>query len=624
MIFAIILLASACLLGLSIFSRFFPLHRGCVKIAGSVLLGNLIAIWMIYLLSLSFVYLGAKDNALNLSALSSISLFLLVFYREFRASKKIFYFKLANDEKILLIISIVFSTWLMFHTFGYNSGYLEISPLAFSDFGANIPLIRSFSLGNNIPTEYPLFAGERIRYHFLMYFQSGLLEYFGMPIDFALNIPSILYFASLICLIYLLGKSLFKRKLVGIFAVILFLFNGSFSFLSAFGNNMTMDEALNSREFLSFAPYRAGDVVSAFWNLNIYTNQRHLAFGYSLALLLVYLLLQPNTAKRKEALILMGVAIGLLPFWHGSAFLAIITLFCGFIVFHNTKKESAFILAVAAAVAFAQVLFIWQGTTGSLKPAIHIGYLLNDLSAGSFLAYWFMNIGLALPLMFIGFYLANKQQKAMFIIFASLFLLGNIIQFTPEVAANHKFFNLWLIFANFYVAFCMVKMLDSKRKFLYPAIIAIILLLTLSGVLDLAVIKNHGKGRVPDYADPLVSWIENSTYPDSVFLTSYQIYHPVGLAGRKVMLGWPYFAWSAGQDTNSRATLVKELYSITDKRLLCNELKTKGINFVVTGGEMNDYPGGTDNREFFQKEFYESFSDSRFSVYDVAKSCSDV
>lgn len=112
-----------------------------------------------------------------------------------------------------LSLCLIFSFWLMFHTFSYENNSILIASKAWSDFASHIPLIRSFSLGSNLPPEYPIFPGEPIRYHFLFYLVVGLLERLGMRIDFALNIPSALSFFLLICSIYLLAMLLFNRLL---------------------------------------------------------------------------------------------------------------------------------------------------------------------------------------------------------------------------------------------------------------------------------------------------------------------------------------------------------------------------------------------------------------------------
>jgi len=621
MLFSLILIISTYFLGLSLFSAFFPKHRGIIKLIGSLIFGNLIGIFILYSLSLVLVSIGAEKLALTLSSLLVTMLsFSVLFFVWKSKGKAIFELRLDLDEKILLACAFIFSAFIMFHTFSYDpSGYLEISRHVYSDFGANIPLIRSFSLGNNIPAEYPLFAGGGIRYHFLMYFQSGLLEHLGMPIDYALNIPSIMYFTSLICLIYALGKYIFRNKYIGLLAVILFLFNGSLGFVNVIEKNKSVDDILKSTEYASFAPYREGDVITAFWNLNVYVNQRHLAFGFSAVLLALILFLQMAKKNRRNASLLLGLSLGLLPFWHGSAFLAAAMIFASLVILHDFKKEAIIVLVTAVAIAALEVIFVFHGS--GTAPSIHVGYLAKDLSPQSLIFYWFLNIGLALPLMILGFYSSEKRLRILFITFSLLFLIPNIVQFTPDVAANHKFFNLWLILANFYVAIGLIKITKIRILPRYAMVSVLVILLTLSGLLDFIVLLNIEKGKIADDANPLVLWIKNNTSPDDVFLTSYQIYHPVGLAGRKVLLGWPYFVWSAGYDVGARTQLISKLYSLNDKEDLCNELKKSGIDFVVTGGEPNDYPGGSDNREFFEKSFNATFITDRFAVYNTRAIC---
>ena len=119
----------------------------------------------------------------------------------------------------------------MWRTFQYHNHTFYISAKVWSDFAAHLPLIRSFSWGQNWPPEYPLFPGEPIRYHFLFYFLVGQLEKLGLPLDWALNLPSALGFGGLLTIIYLFSKFIFQSSLTGFLAVILFLFNSSLSFL---------------------------------------------------------------------------------------------------------------------------------------------------------------------------------------------------------------------------------------------------------------------------------------------------------------------------------------------------------------------------------------------------------
>src|SRR3989304_245572 len=211
--------------------------------------------------------------------------------------------KIPLFEILLFTFFFFFSSLLMWKTFRVDSeGNMQIANHAWSDFAASIPLIRSFSFGSNFPIEHPLFPGEPIRYHFLFYLLVGILERFGLRIDFALNGLSSISFALLLFMIYLLAKTLFQKRSVGILSVFLFLFNGSLSFIEFFKlhplSTSTFSNIIHASVFPSFGPYD-GKIVSAFWNLNIYTNQRHLALSFALSLLTIYLLYCKFNFKNK-------------------------------------------------------------------------------------------------------------------------------------------------------------------------------------------------------------------------------------------------------------------------------------------------------------------------------------
>ncbi|HNQ17001.1 MAG TPA: DUF2298 domain-containing protein, partial [Candidatus Woesebacteria bacterium] len=137
----------------------------------------------------------------------------------------------------ILVFCTIFSWWLMSSTFGYRDGSIVIDSKLYSDFGAHLPLIRSFSLGWNFPPQYPFFIGEPIRYHYLFYLLIGLLERSGVRIDLAVNLLSAGGFSLLLFMIYIFAKTLFRSSLAGVLAVILFLFNGSLAWVEFFNQH---------------------------------------------------------------------------------------------------------------------------------------------------------------------------------------------------------------------------------------------------------------------------------------------------------------------------------------------------------------------------------------------------
>lgn len=535
-----------------------------------------------------------------------------------------------NAAEIAIIsFSFLFSFWLMFSTFSYSNGSMLIATKAWSDFGSHIPLIRSFSLGENFPVEYPLFSGEPIRYHFLFYALVGLLERIGLRIDYALNIPSLLSFAALLFGIYLLGKSLFKSKAVGMLSVIFFLFNGSFAFLEFFKLHPislhTFQDIITNTTFPSFGPYD-GRVVSAFWNLNIFTNQRHLAASYAFSLMLIILLLRMTKSEKKHVVesILLGVFLGCSFFFHQAVFLMNMVILATFFVLFSKLRLSVFLIGViAAAIALPQYLTLRPIHAGFI-PTLTFGYLLkNSLTVFSFLHYWFLNFGLHMVLIPMGFLSSPQNAKKVFIPFVLFFITGNSVQFSPEIAANHKFFNYFLLVGGMFSAYMLVLLWNKKHIF-RPFVVILFFLLTFSGVIDFFPIYNDTRGGINDYPkNENIKWIMNNTDPSSVFLNTTYFYTPASLAGRKIFLGWPYFAWSQGYNTGKRYDIMRRLLSPKDKNIACKLLRENNIDYVEIKIQNPPDPNIPPILNLYNQSFVKPYENSleNYSIYDIEISC---
>lgn len=507
-------------------------------------------------------------------------------------------------EGLVVIFSLAFSFWLMFHTFSSREGEMLIATKAWSDFGSHIPLIRSFSLGDNWPPEYPLFPGEPIRYHFLFYFFVGVLEKGGLPIGWALNIPSAFGFFFLWVMIYLLAKELFIDKRVAVLSMIFFLFNGSLSFLNFFKEHplslTTVEEILKVDKFPSFAPWGPGP-VSAFWNLNIYTNQRHLAAAFAFGLFFIWISLRSARWTIKKKLILgslMGVLAGLLPFFHQPTFLILaVFILLSFIFFPKMRVFLFSAGLVSLLVALPQIWVLSEGTIGAIDW--YPGYLIHDrLSLGNFLDYWWQNLGFHSIFIPVGFLLIDRNaKKAIFPIFV-LFTVANLFKFSVEVAAGHKFFNFFLLLGAMLTAYVVTLAFKTVRRvkfFLlrlsfYNLFMLTIFLLILSGVIDFLVIYNDRKLSILDIpANKPADWILKNTPPNAIFLNSSFFHHPASIAGRKIFQGWPYFTWSAGYK-EERFPLMKAVYESKNARVFCPILRERQISYLTvedTKGDTN-------------------------------------
>jgi hypothetical protein len=521
-------------------------------------------------------------------------------------------------ELIIFLLSLIFSTWLMFSTFSYDKGFMQISTKAWSDFASHVPLIRSFSFGNNFPPEYPLFSGPSIKYHFLFYAFVGLLEKSGLRLDYALNIPSILGFSLLVLMIYIFSNKLFKSKAAGILSICFFLFNSSLDFVNFFIKHPlsanTLQEIIKTKNFLSFGPYD-GKIISAFWNLNIYTNQRHLALAYALSLVLIYIIYKVRETDPKTHVrltLLLGIILGLSFFLNMAVFImTIITLVCLFFFFPKIRSRLLILILLAGITAFPQYLYI---QSGSSTPGLMIkpGYLISNLNIFNFINYWWQNLGLNLVLIPLGFIIAARNEKKILLSFLSLFIVGNIIRFSPEIAANHKFFNYFMIIGNMFTAFLVVT-LWRKNLYLKTFSIILIVILTLSGIIDFFPILNDSKISLADYPiNKNVYWIMKNTPPNAIFLNTNYLYDDASLAGRKIFLGWPYFAWSQGYDTNKRDDLRKFLLSTNNLSIFCDNIQKYKLNYLEVNKNNLDTPI---NFNFLNKNLTKVYENNQDEYY---------
>lgn len=543
-------------------------------------------------------------------------------------------------DLIVAVAALIFSLILMFHTFGYDQtgGNIMIAPKLWSDFGAHIPLIRSFSLGDNFnklasgqAPQSPLFPGEPIRYHFGFYSLVGLLERIGMPLDWALNLPSALGLTLLLITIYWLTKHLTRSRVWGLVAIILFLFNGSLSFLKFFElhplSTNTLSEILTNGRFSSFGPWD-GNPVSAFWNLNIYTNQRHLGLSFGMALLILVPILTQIAWHKNQRLIwgaFSGLLLGLLIFINQAAFLCVV-LTLGWIFLIDKEWRAAIMVMGMVILPFAYLASHVLFPAG--MPFWQVGYLApKPLSILIFVKYWVFNLGLYTLTIPLGFLFASKSIKLRWIgPLVILFALPNLVQFSPDMINNHKFFNFWLILGIPITLLAFKKLWGLKQRILKLVARMIILsiwpFLVLSGVIDLPPIFNETKGGLPDVdKNPTAQFFVSSTPTSAVVLNSTWFYHPASLAGRAIYSGYSYFTWSYGYDKDAHERVQKAIYSAGSKDLVCQLLRLNNIDYV----ELNPNPENyiTVNRNLWDFDFLAEFESevNGARVYNVAENC---
>lgn len=634
-------LAVLVFLGDTVARRWFTFVSLPHRIATGFLVGLLLATWITYLTA--FLFRGTGDPMAVGGLVSVLLMIAVARWLRHRPASPVLAASgalrsVASDWVIVLLFGIL-TGWMMVSTYSFAGGTLRIADDLWSDFGPTTAIAQSFALGHNIPTEYPHFALEPIRYHFLFYFQVGNLTYLGLDPATANNVLSTASMVSMLVVVAALGERLFALRWVGWIGASLFFFHGALSFIPYLASFPSLGQALaslpNLDHFLASGfPYR-GDAWGI-WTQDVFLNQRHLSSAIGIALVIVLFLVErlPSasgagveapgdlrgrmTASLAAArhsvaelarpgivlmgtlrdpwlpgFLLCGLLAGLLPLYNGSLFIVSAALLGVLLLVFPNRRQMLFLAAAAALVAVPQLVFLRPGTMAGQQtyPTFYWGYTVDDptpLHVATYLAFIF---GPKLLLIGIGLARGSWLQWRVFAAFGGLVALAFTVQLSVEVLANHKFINTWLVVANCFAAFGLVR-LWSARRVIRPvarlAALGLVLLIIAGGVIDLIPVKNERIYQVGLAGDRLYDWVLAETRPTDVFLSDTYVVHPILLAGRRLYLGWPYYAWSAGYDVGQREQTYRDLFALRSASDLVRRLQAAGIDYVAFDDGLRD------------------------------------
>jgi hypothetical protein len=597
-----------------------------VKLPASFFIGTLVMSWATYLVGCAFsseVQPLKAANAIVMTAVAALVGFALL-RGVFRSSLRLPDFRRTIDAAPLLLGCLLLVgggllIWQSLHI--AEARKLQIGVSVWSDFGPHLAVIRSFSHGQNFPTEYPHFANGHARYHFMFQFLCGNLEYLGLRIDWAFNLPSILALASCGLLLYSFGVLVTGSVGAGVLGIVFFFFRSSPAWIDFLGVTPLAQWASriwNNEDFLGRTEHEDWGL----WNQNVFLNQRHLAFGLCvlwLALLLVLPLFREVITRlrsRKDEVpekggwwavfalskgawiprggwavrdaLAIGVLIGLTGFWNGAVVIAALLLLFGLAVVSRHRLEFLCLALVAVALAYAQNrMFLGPGSL-AVKPELSFGFLARDRHSLFGTVHYYTELLGIMPLaVLFGLLCLRRLFSAGLGILALVFLLplllASTVQFTPDIAINHKYVLVTVALLNLVVAALVVAVWNRKRAWRAVAV-ALVFGMTAMGVIDLFAVMNRNRtdrAMVVDLNDPIIAWAEANTSPREVFLTDWWSLNPLFFSGRRVFYGWPYYAWGAGYDVHARGLITQQIYGGTDPVRVTELLKQNHLRFIV-------------------------------------------
>lgn len=662
-------------------TKFSFINRIWLTLPASFGVGTLLLTWVVYIISWFFSVIGKVKNPLlygNAIGMAGVLIFtILIEVQKYRShsslirsnmeiglteqidqdrklkkkSRKFSMDNLITDksrfkkELILFGLLAAFITYMMFYVFYMKDGILYSGLTVYGDYAPHTAMIRSFSMGNNFPTQYPHYGGADVKYHFMFQFLAGNLEYLGMRMDVAYNIVSLTSLTGFLMLLYQLALRITGKMCCGVLTIFLFFFRSGMAFFRFVWEHIQAGNLLETlTENVSFIGYTTNENWGL-WNFNVYLNQRHLAFGLLMVTLALYLFmdwLEAGTmheekgfvwmkkrlfskegwrSRNLEQALLMGLFLGLCAFWNGAAVIGGLLILCGFAVFSDGKLDYLIMAAVTIFFSYLQTKIFISGS--AMSPQIYLGFLAEDKTVWGVVQYLFWMSGVFFLGLLVLVWFMRRRERAILLGFIFPTIFAFVLLMTPDINVNHKYIMISYAFLTIFWAWTIcnlwtgervnrnVQIADERktedieneikketsqsdvktgrdrkiRKFAGKVLAAILTIcLSITGIYDFAVIvKGNGPGRrvAVNMNSDLTCWLAEHLDKNDLLLTPEYSMNEVTMSGVMLYCGWPYYAWSAGYDTNYRAAQAVTIYTTSDSETLKSTVKQEKITYIL-------------------------------------------
>ena len=582
--------------------------------------GVLMFTWAVYIISWMFSVCAGAEHPLfygNLLVMTVATLVLAVLFK--KKKKNIFPVAegmltrkwILRKEIILFTVVTVFVTWMMFYVFHMKDGILYSGFSVFGDYAPHTAMMRSFSRGNNFPTQYPHYGGQDVKYHFMFQFLVGNLEYLGLRIDIGYNLVSILSLTGFLMILYAISYRMFHSFCAGASALVFFFFRSGTAFWQYLWEHFRAGDLVETlRANTSFIGYTTNENWGL-WNFNVYLNQRHLAFGLLMVSAAVWIFMEWLEAgcshsengivwigkrifskdawagRNVKIAVLLGVFLGLTAFWNGAALIGGLLILAGMAVFSDGKLDYAICAALAVFFSeFQSKLFVLGSV---MSPSFYWGFLAENKSLVGVIGYLaeisgFFFVGLVVTVVFL-----KRKERAVLFGFLLPLVFAFLVSLTPDINVNHKYVMISYAFTAVFWGWTVRRLfLAGKtgwKKWLGRVVCGILCIcLTLTGIYDYVIIlrdNDSGHRVTVNMNSDLTDWLSENLHKEDLLLTPEYTMNEVTMAGVMLYCGWPYYAWSAGYDTYYRAEQAVTIYTTDDQNVLKETVKQEKITYIL-------------------------------------------
>ena len=510
---------------------------------------------------------------------------------------------LFKREAVFYIALLVFVTLTFRYVLHADGNHLYMGFTVFSDYAPNLSLIRSFSWFENFPTQYPFFAGEDIKYHFMFMFFCGNLERMGLPIEAAYNLPSILGLFGFLVMLTQFTLRVTGRFEAAIITPFLFVFRSGLALFYFIAEHLSAGDLMDAfRENSVFIGYTPNENWGL-WNYNVYLNQRHLGFGLLIVMAVIwyyygylenacglsahikelFFTREAWAVRDLPRVILTAVLLGMLSFWNGACVIGGLLVLAGFALFSRNKLDFLGLAIITVCMSFMQTHFFINGS--AVSPAFYWGFISESKTVMGVIWFLIEISGMTIAGAIFAAIVMEGKYRALICAFLLPTVFAFTMSLTPDVTVNHKYIMMSMAFLSVIWAELLVRLWRERRTAAARTFaIVLTVILTATGAYDFVIIiRNNGEDHefVVDTESELGHYIKDNLTWDDLVLSGPDSVSNFTVSGCRMYCGWPYYAWSAGYDTDYRFETAKYIYTIDDEAELLGILREENINYVL-------------------------------------------
>ncbi|MCR4625797.1 MAG: hypothetical protein K5795_07530 [Lachnospiraceae bacterium] len=623
--------------------------------------------WTVYIFAYIFRNSGNPMGYANAVSIAFVSLYCVMsFIFVIRKKKGMFkgeWDKIETAEIVMTGLVVMISMYLMFRSLGKVDGSLKIGLSVFSDFSTHLSMIRSFSHFGNVPTHYTFFGGSDVKYHFMFQFLCGNLEFLGLRLDLALNIPSILSMVFSYFMLYVLSVKFCRKKVIGIVTLVLYTFRSSaalFEYILSIPEGEVISTLTNRdiAEFIGTTNHEDWGL----WNLNVYANQRHFSFSLTIMLFIIILMLPAfydGCARVKEyftervfhfkdyftvcfadkegwlvkdykTCIFAGVILGMSGFFNGAVLIGTVVVLFFMAAASDRRLEFVILAGIAGVLALIQSkCFI---TSSLFSTQYFFGFLSEPRTLVAVIDYIRKLIGILPIVLIIQFLRIKSMHRYLMIAFSMPLILSFFVSLTPDIAVNHKYVMISIMLLDIYAAAFLVWLYEKRDVCFRIVAIIVTVCLTFTGLFEFVIFSRKNtntRSIIYSYEDDIMNWIWENTDKDDIFLTANYFLtfsgfgNSIVLSGAQMYNAWEYFSWSAGYDVGERDELEIAIYSAENKEQLYAFVEKAGIDYIVIDRSNRDSDMYELNEFVIDSSYEKVFSvgagEDALSIYDTHK-----